>query len=179
MGLSHEPLQERRLMAHPDAARRSPRRARSLTASLRDFLTPALWKQARQALPRRRAQPRWPLQPLVLTLLALTWCCGDSQPERFETARAFAAVCLPKRRRPGRTASGFQRALARLPLPALRALAAGVRRRLPAALRPGWVADGFVPLGCDGTRLECPRTVELERRLGRAGKPGSAPALWL
>ena len=25
----------------------------------------------------------------------------------------------------------------------------------------------FIPFGCDGSRLECPRTTELERRLGR------------
>jgi len=152
--------------------------ARSLVDSLRHFLTPALWKQAKPARgPRRR--PRWGTQPLVLVLLALTWACGDSCPERFETARAFAAVCLPKRRRPGQTVQGFRKALARLPMPVLRAVAAGVRRRLSALLSGSWTVFGFVPIGCDGTRLECPRAAELERRLGQAGKPGSAPAVWL
>src|SRR6516162_7055389 len=121
---------EKRLMAR--LTRGSPRRAaaRSLVASLRHFLTPALWKQARQARGPRR-QSRWGLQPLALVLLGLTWACGDSGPERFETARAFVAACLPKRRRPGKTVSGFQKALARLPMPVLRVLAAGVRRRVP------------------------------------------------
>lgn len=116
---------------------------------------------------------------MVLVLLTLTWTCGDSFPERFETARAFAAVCLPKRRRPGQTVQGFQKALARLPMPVLHAVAAGVRQRLLALLSGSWTVFGFVPIGCDGTRLECPRTAELERRLGQAGKPGSAPAVWL
>jgi hypothetical protein len=178
MGLSHEPMQEKRLMAHGGSAGRLRPAARSLVDSLRYFLTPALWKQAKQARGRRR-RPRWAVQPLVLVLLALTWACGDSTPERFETARAFAGVCLPKRRRPGRTVRGFQNALARLPMPALRAVAAGVRRRVRAALAAGWYTDGFVPLGCDGTRLECPRAEELEGRLGQAGKPGSAPTVWL
>ncbi len=152
--------------------------ARSLVESLRHFLTPALWKQAKHARgPRRR--PRWAVQPLVLVLLTLTWTCGDSFPERFETARAFAAVCLPKRRRPGKTVQGFQKALARLPMPVLHAVAAGVRRRLLALLSGSWTVFGFVPIGCDGTRLECPRTAELEGRLGQAGKLGSAPAVWL
>src|SRR5439155_14436213 len=118
-------------------------------------------------------------QPLVLVLLVLTWAAGDSLAERFETARAFAAISLPKRRRPGRTAQGFRAALARTPMAVLRAVAAGVRRCLPLTLAGGWRVGGFVPLGCDGTRLACPRTAELERRLGRAGKPGSAPAVWL
>src|SRR6516164_5733502 len=148
-------MREKRLMAR--LTRGSPRRAaaRSLVASLRHFLTPALWKQARQARGPRR-QSRWGLQPLALVLLGLTWACGDSGPERFETARAFVAACLPKRRRPGKTVSGFQKALA-----------------------PRWHVEGFVPLGCDGTRLECPRAAQLERRLGPAGPSGAAPTLWL
>jgi hypothetical protein len=31
--------------------------------------------------------------------------------------------------------------------------------------------DGFIPLGCDGSRLACPRSAELERRLGLGQKP--------
>jgi len=165
-------------MARSAAAGRLRPTARSLVASLRHFLTPAAWKQANRARGPRR-QPRWATQPLVLVLLALTWACGDSTPERFETAKAFVAVCLPKRRRPGRTVSGFQKALARLPVPVLRAVAAAVRRRLQALLAACWHVEGFVPLGCDGTRLECPRAAALEQRLGQAGKAGSAPTLWL
>src|SRR5579871_2964663 len=103
---------------------------RSLRDSLREFLTPDVWKQGQAARRPRRRSPRWATQPLVLTLLVLTWCCGDSQAEQFETARAFVAASLPKRRRPGRTTPGFQKALARLPMPVLRTLAAALRRRL-------------------------------------------------
>ncbi len=37
----------------------------SLMEHLRQFLTPQVWKQARQAVPRGRSLPRWDLQPLV------------------------------------------------------------------------------------------------------------------
>ena len=60
--------------------------------------------------------------------------------------------------------------MARLPLNALRTMAAGVRRRLPALTN--WNIHGFVPIGCDGSRLECPRAQTLEQRLGQAGKDG-------
>jgi Transposase DDE domain len=178
MWLSNQPMQEKRLMARTNPARRVRPDARALVGSLRNFLTPALWKQAHQAR-GHRARPRWPVQPLALVLLTLTWACGDSLPERFEIARGFVAVCLPKRRRPGQTASGFQKALARLPMPVLRVLAAGFRRCLLQRLAVGWEVAGFVPLGCDGTRLECPRAQVLEQRLGQAGKQGSAPSVWL
>jgi hypothetical protein len=147
------------------------RAAGSFAGCLRQFLTPALLKQARAAAgPRRRC--RWELQPLLVVLLSLTWCTGDSQPERFETARAFYAALHPKRRRPGRTVQGFHQALCRLPCAVLRLLAAASRARLlawGALLRHG----GWLVLGCDGTALACPRTAELEQRLASAGgRPG-------
>ncbi len=157
--------------------------ARSLAHCLAEFLTPAVWKQAHRARAtgRRKAalrrQPRWSTQPLLLVLLLMTWCTGDSQAERFETARATCTVCLGQRRRPGKTVAGFHKALARLPLAVLRALAAGVRCRLAALL--DLIDQGFVVLGCDGSLLECPRSAELEQRLGDRGQEHSAPALWV
>jgi hypothetical protein len=152
--------------------------ARTLLDALRDWLTPDVYKQAHQARAAARRPARWDTQPLVLTLLALTWCTGDSLPERFETARAFCAACLPKRRRPGRTVQGFQKALAKVPLAALRAVAGAARRRLAARLDLVG-GDGFAAFGCDGSRLECPRGAELEARLGKVCKAGAAPTLWV
>lgn len=165
-------------MRSTPGCRSAPQAARSFVGCLRHFLTPAVWKQGRGRARPRKA--RWDFQPLVLVLLALTWCSGDSQAERFETAKAFAVACRPKRRRPGRTVQGWQKALAHTPTAALRAVADAVRRLrvAPWLQAHGWVA-GFLPLGCDGSRLECPRTAELEARLGRAGKKHSAPSLWL
>jgi hypothetical protein len=159
--------------------RRLRPQTRSFIDCLREFLTPALYKQVHQRRHCRRRAARWATQPLLLVLLVMTWCCGDSQPERFETARAFCAVLLPKRRRPGRTVQGFQKALAQVPARALRAVAAGIRKVLAARLASRWLEYGFVPIGCDGSRVECPRAQELERRLGQAHKPGAAPALWV
>jgi hypothetical protein len=165
-------------MAQPTKPRRLRPIAKTLLDALRQFLTPAVYKQAHQARAATRQPTRWGTQPLLLTLLVLTWCCGDSQPERFETAKAFCVACLPKRRRPGCTVQGFHKALARLPLAALRVAAAAVRCRLAV-----WFdlagGDGFAVLGCDGSRLECPRSAELERRLGKVSKEGAAPALWV
>ena len=119
------------------------------------------------------------VQPLVLMLLLMTWSHGDSQAERFECAKAYCQVCLQKRRKPGKTVQGFQMALARLPMRVLRTLAAGVRGVLVARLGDRWFVGAFVPIGCDGSRVECPRTKELEKRMGQAGKDQSAPTLWV
>jgi hypothetical protein len=35
------------------------------------------------------------------------------------------------------------------------------------------------PMGCDGSRIECCRSTELDARLGHAGNDDSAPTVWL
>jgi len=152
----------------PPAA--APTTPQSFLQCLGHFLTPQVWKHAHQAVPRRRAW-RWQTQPLLFVLLCLTWCAGDSLPERFETARAFYLALHQRRRRPGRTFAGFEKALGKLPMPVLRAVAAAVRRRLAQVFAQRLWVDGFIPLGCDGSRLACPRSQELERRLGLGKTP--------
>jgi hypothetical protein len=98
----------------------------SLLACWRQFLTPQVWKQARAAVPRHRSHPRGDLQPWVMIALTMTWAAGDSQPEKFATARGFYVASYQARKRPGQTIQGFQKALSRLPLRPLQALAAGV-----------------------------------------------------
>lgn len=154
-------------------------RPQTLIANLRQFLTPQVWKQARQATPRRRAAQRWDLQPLVLVMMAITWAAGDSQAERFATARGFYVACYEARKRPGATIQGFQKALSRVPMRSFRALAAGVRQEIRARYAERLLVDGFEPVGCDGSRIECPRARELETRLGRAGKNDAAPTVWV
>jgi Transposase DDE domain len=165
-------------MASAKKRKKLRRKARKLGDCLRQFLTPAAWRQAQNASLRPWRGSRWRLQPLVMTFLLMTFVCGDSQEERFESARAVVVALRPRRRRPGTTVQGFEKALIRLPMCVLRCLAAAVRGRLPGVLRR-WVTHGFVVLGCDGSRLECPRTPVLEKRLGEAGKPDSAPSLWV
>jgi hypothetical protein len=114
-----------------------------------------------------------------MVLLLMTWVSGDSQGERFETARAFYVACHQRDKRPGKTLPGFEKALARVPAPVLRALAAALRRALGRRLLASLAVGGFVPVGCDGSRLECPRSAALEARLGQAGKDDAAPTLWL
>src|SRR5262249_37313052 len=128
----------------------------SFLGCLHHFLTPPVWKQVLRGWPRQAL--RWRPQPLLFVLLGMTWCAGDSLGERFETARAFYVASYQRRRRPGQSVEGFRKALARVPARVLRLVAAAVRLRLPHVFAAFWVVDGFVPLGCDGARLACPRS---------------------
>jgi Transposase DDE domain len=162
------------------AVRQQPAQAEpeSFLDCLRYFLTPQLWKQVLNAIHPGKAS-RWQPQPLLFVLLVMTWCAGDSLPERFETARAFYVACYQKRRRPGSTCEGFQKALARVPLAALRLVAAAVRRRLAQVFGDRFWVDGFIPFGCDGSRLQCPRSQELEERLPSSSSDDAPPQVWV
>jgi hypothetical protein len=166
-------------VARTPKTRRSTRHARSMASCLRQFLTPQVWKQARGGLKKARKDARWDFHHLILVTLAMTWALGESTPEKFEMARGLVAICRPKRRRAGSTALGFQKALRRLPMRPLLALAGALRHRLLSLLGDGLLHGGFIPLGCDGSRLECCRNDELLARMGRAGKKDSSPTLWV
>jgi hypothetical protein len=146
---------------------------------LSHFLTPQVWKQAHQAWHKNHTPSRWKLKPLLWVLLRMAWCNGDSQEERFATARAAYVAAHPRERRPGETLAGFLQALAKLPMPVLRALGAGIREQIGDRFVEPLRINGLLPIACDGARSECPRAAELQQRLGEAGKVDSAPMVYL
>jgi hypothetical protein len=150
-------------------------RAKNLPEAMRQFLTPQVFKQVRNSLRGGRRKPRWDTYPLIWVMLLMAWSAGDSLPEKFEVARGVYVACCPKRRRPGWSFSGFEKALRKLPMPVLRALAAALRTRIQQVFGDGLIYEGFIPLGCDGTRQQCPRSDELERRLGTVKREGNLP----
>jgi hypothetical protein len=171
-------------MARTPKTHRSLRHAKSMAFCLRQFLTPKVWKQAQRGLKKPRKGGRWDFHHLILVLLAMTWSLGDNTSEKFEMARGIVAICRPKRRRAGQTALGFQKALCRLPMRPLVALAGALRSRLLSLLGNDLLHNGFIPLGCDGSRLECVRNDELIARMGKLGKKktgkvDTSPSLWV
>jgi hypothetical protein len=177
MGFCPKSIWEKRLMRTSLKVKGASTTSESFLDCLRQFLTPYVWKQAQHAGKRPRASSRWSTQRLIMVLLVTTWCCGDSLPERFETARAFYVACQRRRKQPGKTFAGFQQALEKLPMPILRTLAVGVRQQIPRLF--DMRVHGFIPLGADGSRLMCPRSAELESRLGKSNKDDTPPMLWL
>ena len=82
-------------------ARRRAERAESLSGSVRQFLTPNVWKQAHKAQRQYGPCPgvRWSLQPLIMVGAIMTWCAGTTDAERFVLSRGFyVQVHCPKER---------------------------------------------------------------------------------
>src|SRR5262245_58481126 len=108
MDVAHHSFSERRLM-HTQCT--------GFTTTLTRFLTPQVWKQSHQSHTPRSKASRWDLHPLLMVLLLMTWTGGDSEAERFATARAFYVARHQHGKRPGQSLAGFQKALANVPLP--------------------------------------------------------------
>jgi Transposase DDE domain len=151
----------------------------SFTAAWTRWLTPFVWKQAHRVHRPKKSASRWDLHPLLMVLLLMTWTTGDTEAERFATAQAFYVATHQHAKRPGQTWQGFQQALTKLPLPVIHALVAAVRQGLRDVFHRCWRSNGFVVMAIDGSRLECPRSAELDQRLRPAGKKDSAPTLYL
>lgn len=164
-------------------------RSRKVTfqQALCQFLTPAVYKQGHQAWlthTRQAQKPEpsrsaWSLKAILWTLLLMVWSKGDSEPERFLKARNFFVAEHQHEKRPGETWEGFRQALRRVPMPVFRALAAGLRQEVGQQWVESLRIGGWLPIGCDGSRLECPRAAALEARLGQAGKDASAPMVYV
>ena len=134
--------------------RQQARRAESLSGSIRQFLTPEVWKQAtgraRRRLPQR---PRWSLQPLILTWAMMTWCAGQTDAERFLTAPPSTSASIAPSGAPGRSFSGFHKAVRRLPMTVWWAVGAAVRRQLGAPWPTGWSSTAGPPSGATARAL--------------------------
>jgi hypothetical protein len=162
-----------------ETAMRKNRCLWSLPDIISQFLTPRVWKQAHQAWRAKHSQSRWKLHAIVWVLLGMAWCLGDSVEERFVTAKAAYVAHHLKVRRPGQSLAGFLHALADLPMPVLRALNRCMREQFAELFVDAARVNGWAPFACDGTRLLCPRSEELQRHLGTAAKEESAPMLFL
>lgn len=159
--------------------RRHRARKVSFSQALHQFLTPQVWKQGHQAWQSKHADCSWSLKGIIWTLLLMVFGKGDSNTERFLKARGFFVSRHDHEKRPGASWEGFQKALRRVPVPVFRALAAGLRQPIGQQWIESLRIGGWLPMGCDGSRPECPRSAALEKRLGQAGKDDSAPMIYV
>ena len=114
--------------------------------------------------------------PLILIGATMTWWAGQTDAERrFPGHTFYVRVPSPRRKRPGRHFSGSSAAARRLPV--VWAVRGTVRAPAYRTLAERGIVEGRLPMGGDGTRLECPRSRALEDDLGRASQPCRARLL--
>ena len=154
-------------------AQRRAKRSESLSGSMRQFLTPEVWKQVKHAASQHgcRNGVRWTLQPLIMIAAIMTWCAGETDADRFVLSRSFyVQIHCPKRQRPGKAFSGFCKAMLHLPCPSGGPSAMPCGRAVLRLLADRMTMEGWLPLGCDGSRMECPRHHGVGTELGEVQK---------
>lgn len=119
---------------------------------------------------------RWCERYLALCAIMMAWSIAEGAAGRFEQARRSLTEMFPGRKRAGATYQGFIAALAKKS----DALLARVSEHLRGEARQvagerHWEHLGFVPLGADGSKVECPKTAANELEFGCAGKKKSTP----
>jgi hypothetical protein len=99
--------------------------------------------------------------------------------DRFESARTCVIEMFPGRRRPGRTYQGFMKAQRRIPRKMVGYLKDHLRQHHQQVAGAFWERFGWVPIACDGSRVEVPRTTRNQARLGCAGREKTGPQLFV
>jgi len=119
---------------------------------------------------------RWCERLLTLCALLMAWSMADVLADRFDEARRGVVAMFPGRRRPGKTYQGFVNALGNKSDALLGKIAEHLRGEVrKAAGARHWEHLGFVPIGADGSKFECPKTLANELEFGCAGKKKSTP----
>ncbi len=117
---------------------------------------------ARLAVEIESPQTGPPPQRAVDLPLGPTPVLRASEMTQVVGSKGKRANLLSKAKASGQIVSGFEKALAKLPMPVLRTLAAAIRGRIEVLFGDRLLFGGFIGLGCDGSRLECPRNEELQ-----------------
>jgi hypothetical protein len=130
-----------------------------------------------RGLPLRSADERirWTDRLLVVMALLLAWQPASSLQDAFEGGWQALTKLYPTRRRAGHSYEGFIKALARHSGRLLPLVTAALRRAVQREAGRHWKIAGWVVMGVDGSRIECPRTAANEAAFGCAGKKRTTP----
>jgi hypothetical protein len=127
----------------------------------------------------RKDAQRWSLQHLHFTALLMVYAADEALKDCFETARTCCIEMFPYQRRPGRSYQGFIKAQEKLFGKQRRHFQHHLRDHHQAVAGGAWERFGWVPLACDGSRVEAPRTDRNKKRLGCAGRKKTGPQLFV
>ena len=155
---------------------RKPGLRRSYPSLLRRSITPFL--PDLRLLPLGAAE-RWVPRYVALVAVLMALGVAGRRVDRFCWARAAVGSMFPTRRRPGKSVQGFNTAWAGQSAGLLERIIPALRRAVIDLAGPHWRSEGFVLIGVDGSRFECPMTRANEDEFGTAGKDKTGPQQFL
>jgi hypothetical protein len=120
---------------------------------------------------------RWTARLLAIVAVLTTWGCGSTLLDRFALARTAAVAMYPTRKRPGGSVEGFFKALTNAGDAVLKTLCEHWRTCVRQVAGQHWLTDGWLAIGVDGSKINCPRTLANEEGFGVSGKNNGGPQL--
>ena len=118
---------------------------------------------------------RWTDRLLVVAAILMAWQSAPTLGDGFESCWQVVAGMYPTRRRSGHTHRGFIKALLKHSRRLVLVVVKALREAVQVTGGAYWLTEGWVVMGVDGTKVECPRTVANEEAFGYAGKDHSRP----
>lgn len=122
---------------------------------------------------------RWTDRLLVVMAMLMAWEAAPSLKDGYEACWQVLTGMYPTRRCAGHTYEGWIKALMRRSARLLPRVTEALRRVVRRVAGPYWRIDGWLVMGVDGSRINCPRTAANERAFGCAGKKGTPPQQFL
>ena len=118
---------------------------------------------------------RWTDRLLTVMALLMGWQAASSLRDAFENCWQVVTKLYPTRRRGGHSYEGFIKALEGRSGRLLPLVTAALRRAVRQVAGRHWKIGGWVVMGVDGSRFECPRTAANEAAFGCAGRKKTTP----
>jgi len=118
---------------------------------------------------------RWTSRLLAMAAILMTWSPSATLTDRFALARAALVDIYRTRRRPGSGLEGFFKALTGPGVAVLAMLCEHWRQCLRKITGEHWKIEGWLVVGVDGSKFDCPRTAANEAGFGVSGKNNSGP----
>jgi hypothetical protein len=122
---------------------------------------------------------RWTDRLLVLVMVLMALSCQRTLKDRFVEARQTVVAMYPSRRRPGKTCEGVMAKLTRQSRRLLVTLCQHLRAQMPGLTGRHWRIGKWLVFAVDGTKVDCPRTRDNQRRLKIGGRRKSGPQMLL
>jgi len=122
---------------------------------------------------------RWTPRLLATCAILMSWLPGRALKDSFMAAREALVAMYDSRRRPGDSCEGFLAALAKSSKEMLATVVLTLQNKTQDLAGNQWRWEGWVVMGVDGSRVECPMTKANELAMGCAGKDKTTPQLFL
>lgn len=122
---------------------------------------------------------RWSPKLILLCWVVMGWSAQGQLTERFREGFETLSKMFYRQRRCGRSYQGLTKATRRHGVDLFHRFWASLRGSVPQRVGEAWEWFGWIVFAVDGSRIDAPRTVRNEKKLGKSTRDKSHPTWWI